>query len=65
MPHYEIRVAAPATEILVATVPEMLVISVSDGSLLVGELRDQSDLQSLLNRVSDLGIEVVEYRKGS
>lgn len=63
MPHYEVRVTAPVTQLLIETVPEMLAITVGDGAMLVGELRDRSDLQSVLSRLDDLGVEVVEYRK--
>lgn len=63
MPRYEIRIAAPASEILAAAVPELRVIPLAVGTMLAGELRDGSDLQSVLARLADMGIEVDEYRK--
>lgn len=63
MPRYEIRIAASPSEMLAAAVPEMRMIPLGEGTMLSGELRDHSDLQSVLARLSDMGVEIEEYRK--
>jgi len=36
-----------------------------DETLLIGELRDQSELHGLLARIGDLGLDIAEVRQAS
>jgi hypothetical protein len=63
VPRYEIRFASEASDALAAAVPEMRIVSTGSGTLLIGELRAHSELQSVLARLDDLGIEIDEYRR--
>ncbi|MFC4139237.1 MULTISPECIES: hypothetical protein [unclassified Microbacterium] len=63
MTSYEIRVPCAHSDVIVAAVPEMTVIPTGTSIMLLGELRDHAELQSILARLADLGLEVDEFRK--
>lgn len=56
---YEIVLSCAPTERLAAAFPELSSTAGSGGRMtLRGELRDQVELQSILNRAADLGLQI-------
>jgi hypothetical protein len=61
---YEIRLPYALSENLAEAFPELTAIQVAPAStMLVGELRDQSDLQGVLARIADMGLDITEVRR--
>ena len=59
MARYEIRLPYALSENLADAFPELTAIQVAPAStMLVGELRDQSDLQGVLARIADMGLDI-------
>lgn len=66
MARYEIRLPYALSPNLAETFPELTAIQVSPSStMLVGELRDQADLQGVLARIADLGLDITEVRRAA
>jgi hypothetical protein len=61
---YEIRLPYALSPILQDAFPEMEAVQIApDETLLNGELRDQSELHSLIARLGDLGLDIAEVRQ--
>ncbi|SOC86899.1 hypothetical protein SAMN05660766_0563 [Curtobacterium sp. 314Chir4.1] len=64
MHRYEVRLPYALSDTLAAAFPEYELVQVAPAqTLLVGELRDQTDLHALLARIADLGLEIAEFRQ--
>lgn len=60
---YEIRIACAVSDTIRAAFPEFDAVQLSPSStVLSGLVRDQSDLQGLVARLGDMGIEITEIR---
>jgi hypothetical protein len=64
-PHmrYEFRVAEQLSETATAAFPELAVAGRSDGTLLVGSLRDDAELHGVLSRFQLLGLTILEVHR--
>lgn len=61
---YEIRLPYSRSDTLAAAFPEMEAVAMGlDTTVLVGVLRDQSELHSLLARIAEMGLDVTEIRQ--
>jgi hypothetical protein len=61
---YEIRLPYAFSPALEEAFPEMAAVQITpDETLLIGELRDQAELQSLIVRLGDLGLDIAEVRQ--
>lgn len=60
---YEIRVRGKQGPRLREHFPRLRGVSESPDTVLVGPLRDQSELHSLLSQVDSLGLELLELRR--
>lgn len=66
MARYEIRLPYALSDNLAETFPELTAIQVAPAStMLIGELRDQADLQGVLARIADLGLDITEVRRAA
>ena len=64
MKHYEIRLPYSRSDTLAAAFPEMEAVAMgSDTTVLIGVLRDQPELHSLLARIAEMGLDVTEVRQ--
>lgn len=64
MTRYEIRLPYANSPSLQAAFPEMEAVQIApDVTLLIGELRDQAELHSLIARLADLGLDFAEVRQ--
>lgn len=58
---YEIRVPHAASDLLRQAFPELAIVPIAENAtLLIGLVRDQSELHGILARISDLGLDIVE-----
>jgi len=63
---YEIRLPYAVSPALQDAFPEMTAVQIApDETLLIGELRDQSELHGLIARIGDLGLDIAEVRQAS
>jgi hypothetical protein len=61
---YEIRLPYALTDRLAAAFPEMEAVQIAPATtILVGTLRDQTQLHGLLARIADMGLEIIEVRQ--
>ncbi|HEY9478195.1 MAG TPA: hypothetical protein VIQ26_07165 [Microbacteriaceae bacterium] len=66
MHRYEIRLPYALSENLAAAFPEMEAVQLtSESTVLIGLLKDQAELYSLLARIADMGLEITEVRQAS
>ena len=66
MARYEIRLPYALSDNLAETFPELTAIQVAPAStMLIGELRDQADLQGVLARIADLSLDITEVRRAA
>ena len=66
MSRYEVRLPYASSDTIAAAFPEFDVVQVAPAqTLLVGTLRDQTELHALLARLADLGLEISEIRQAS
>ncbi|WP_411700829.1 hypothetical protein [Conyzicola sp.] len=64
MTTYEIRLPYAASQTLQDAFPEMKAVQIAtDITLLIGDLRDQSELHGLIARLGDMGLEITEVRQ--
>lgn len=64
MKRYEIRLPCAYSDVLAAAFPEMDAIPVAPAAtLLVGVLKDQAELHSVLERIAAMGLEISEVRQ--
>lgn len=64
MKRYEIRLPYPLSDRLAAAFPEMEAVQIAPSTtILVGTLRDQTQLHGLLARIADMGLEILEVRQ--
>ena len=64
MKRYEIRLPYALTDRLAAAFPEMEAMQIAPATtILVGTLRDQTQLHGLLARIADMGLEIIEVRQ--
>lgn len=64
MTRYEIRLPYAISPLLRDAFPEMEAVQIaSDLTLLIGDLRDQSELHSVIARLGDLGLDITEVRQ--
>ncbi|MCS5736337.1 hypothetical protein [Herbiconiux daphne] len=64
MKRYEIRLPYALSDTLAAAFPEMDAVPLGPKTtILVGELRDQSELHGMIARLSELGLEITEVRQ--
>ncbi|RZU66702.1 hypothetical protein EV379_3068 [Microterricola gilva] len=64
MKRYEIRVPYALSETLAAAFPEMDAVQIGPSTtMLIGVLRDQSELHGLLARIAELGLDITEVRQ--
>ncbi|MGN6198145.1 hypothetical protein [Humibacter sp.] len=64
MKRYEIRLPYAFSERLAAAFPEMDAVQIAPSmTILVGNLRDQTQLHGLLARIADMGLEILEVRQ--
>jgi hypothetical protein len=62
---YEIRLPYALSDNLVQAFPEMEAVRLTTKStMLIGMLRDQTELHGLLARIADMGLEITEVRQG-
>jgi len=60
----EIRLPYALSDTLAAAFPELNAVAIAPNStMLVGPIRDQAELHSLLARIADLGLEITEVRQ--
>lgn len=62
-PEYEIRISGRVGAALRAAFSELAVTTKPVETVLYGQLRDQAALHGLLDRILELGLEVVEVRQ--
>lgn len=60
---YEIRIRGVVGEAVRAAFEEMQVAIKPVETIVFGELRDQAELHGLLDRIQELGLELVEVRR--
>ena len=66
MTRYEIRLPYAASPTLQDAFPELQAVQIApDVTLLIGELRDQSELHGIIARLGDLGLDIAEVRQDS
>ena len=64
MKQYEIRIACPLSDTIIASFPELHAVQLSPRvTMLSGPVRDQSQLHEFVARIGDLGIEITEIRQ--
>ncbi|QDZ14268.1 hypothetical protein [Humibacter ginsenosidimutans] len=64
MKRYEIRLPYALSDRLAAAFPEMEAVQIAPATtILVGTLRDQTQLHGLLARIADMGLEILEVRQ--
>jgi len=61
---YEIRLPYALSDRLAAAFPEMEAVQIAPATtILIGTLRDQTELHGLLARMADMGLEILEVRQ--
>jgi hypothetical protein len=61
---YEIRLPYALSDRLAAAFPEMEAVQIAPATtILIGTLRDQTELHGLLARIADMGLEILEIRQ--
>jgi hypothetical protein len=61
---YEIRLPYARSDTLAAAFPEMDALPLGPRTtILVGELRDQTELHGLIARIREMGLEITEVRQ--
>ncbi|WP_243064206.1 hypothetical protein [Humibacter sp. RRB41] len=64
MKRYEIRLPYALSDRLAAAFPEMEAVQIAPATtILIGTLRDQTELHGLLARMADMGLEILEVRQ--
>ena len=64
MKRYEIRLPCAYSDMLAAAFPEMDALAIAPAAtLLVGVLKDQTELHSVLERIAEMGLEITEVRQ--
>lgn len=64
MKRYEIRLPYALSDRLAAAFPEMEAVQIAPATtILIGTLRDQTELHGLLARIADMGLEILEIRQ--
>ena len=64
MRRYEIRLPYALSDTLAAAFPEMEAVQIAPSmTMLIGILRDQAELHTLLGRIADMGLDIVEVRQ--
>jgi hypothetical protein len=64
MQRFEVRLPYATSETLAAAFPDFRLVPVAPSqTLLVGAVRDQSELHHLFARIADLGMDIIEVRR--
>ena len=58
--HYQVRVRGRLSETILVAFPDLRVLMLGPETVLAGELPDQAALFSVLNRIEELGLELLE-----
>lgn len=58
--HYQVRVRGRLSETILVAFPDLRVLMLGPETVLAGELPDQAALFGVLNRIEELGLELLE-----